>query len=128
MLHPADGLIPAAQIAFPDLLTHLRGVQLIQRPLLPDLVQVVPHTGGKARQISGAQCRRVPYHRPADGGMDDVALEFSDEAINKIVDETMDKGLGARGLRGTTEKVLEDFMFDITKQKTILLSKENINI
>lgn len=60
--------------------------------------------------------------------MDDVSLKFSPEAIDIIVDETMDKGLGARGLRGTTEKVLEDYMFDITANREIVLSAENINI
>ena len=60
--------------------------------------------------------------------MDGVSLKFTPEAIDKIVDETMDKGLGARGLRGTTEKVLEDYMFDITEKKKIILSAENINI
>lgn len=60
--------------------------------------------------------------------MDEVSLTFTPEAIDKIVDETMDKGLGARGLRGTTEKVLEDFMFDITAKKEIVLSATNINI
>ena len=59
--------------------------------------------------------------------MDAVDLKFTDEAIEAIVDETMEKGLGARGLRGATEKVLEDFMFDIEAQKEIVLTKENIN-
>ncbi|USL94974.1 ATP-dependent Clp protease ATP-binding subunit ClpX [Riemerella anatipestifer] len=45
--------------------------------------------------------------------MDGVDLEFTDEALEKIVDETFEKGLGARGLRGTTEKVLEDYMFNV---------------
>lgn len=45
--------------------------------------------------------------------MDEVALKFSDESIEKIVEETLEKGLGARGLRGTTEKMLEDYMFEI---------------
>ncbi|UQB67384.1 ATP-dependent Clp protease ATP-binding subunit ClpX [Epilithonimonas zeae] len=45
--------------------------------------------------------------------MDNVVLEFTDNAIEEIVEDTMNKGLGARGLRGTTEKVLEDYMFDI---------------
>ncbi|WDF46892.1 ATP-dependent Clp protease ATP-binding subunit ClpX [Chryseobacterium sp. KACC 21268] len=45
--------------------------------------------------------------------MDNVALEFTDEAIAEIVEDTMNKGLGARGLRGTTEKILEDYMFNI---------------
>ena len=58
--------------------------------------------------------------------MDGVALEFTDEAVEIIVDETIDKGLGARGLRGTTEKVLEDYMFDISAKKKIKLAGENI--
>ena len=45
--------------------------------------------------------------------MDKVSLEFTDQAIEEIVEDTMNKGLGARGLRGTTEKILEDYMFDI---------------
>ena len=45
--------------------------------------------------------------------LDGVHLSFTDEALKKIVKETMEKGLGARGLRGTTEKVLEKYMYDI---------------
>lgn len=45
--------------------------------------------------------------------MDGVNLNFSKESIMKIVEETLEKGLGARGLRGTTEKVLENYMYDI---------------
>ncbi len=51
--------------------------------------------------------------------MDNVTLEFTDNAIEEIVEDTMNKGLGARGLRGTTEKVLEDYMFDIDKNQHI---------
>lgn len=57
--------------------------------------------------------------------MDGIKLEFTDEAIEKIVEETMEKGLGARGLRGTTEKVLEDYMFSIGEQKKITLTEKN---
>ena len=45
--------------------------------------------------------------------LDGVELSFTDEALEKIVKETMEKGLGARGLRGTTEKVLEKYMYEI---------------
>ena len=45
--------------------------------------------------------------------LDGVHLSFTDEALKKIVRETMEKGLGARGLRGTTERVLEKYMYDI---------------
>ena len=58
--------------------------------------------------------------------MDGVILKFTDEAIEAIVEETMEKGLGARGLRGATEKVLEDYMFDIEANNEILLTRDNI--
>ncbi|MBP6378422.1 MAG: ATP-dependent Clp protease ATP-binding subunit ClpX, partial [Kaistella sp.] len=55
--------------------------------------------------------------------MDGVILKFTDEAIEAIVEETMEKGLGARGLRGATEKVLEDYMFDIEANNEIVLTR-----
>jgi len=60
--------------------------------------------------------------------MDGVELVFTDESVEKIVDETMEKGLGARGLRGTAEKVLENYMFNIGEQKKIVLDKNTILI
>ena len=62
--------------------------------------------------------------------MDGVDLSFEDEAIEKIVEETMEKGLGARGLRGTTEKVLEDYMYDISELagNKLVITKDNVKI
>lgn len=51
--------------------------------------------------------------------MDNVILEFTDKAIEEIVEDTMNKGLGARGLRGTTEKILEDYMFNIDNETEV---------
>lgn len=55
--------------------------------------------------------------------MDNVKLSFTDSAIEKIVEATVEKGLGARGLRGTTEKVLEDYMYNIEDQKEIIIEE-----
>ena len=60
--------------------------------------------------------------------MDGTKLVFTESAVEKIVDETMEKGLGARGLRGTTEKVLEDYMFSIGEDEEIVLKNDNILI
>jgi ATP-dependent Clp protease ATP-binding subunit ClpX len=59
--------------------------------------------------------------------LDGVKLSFTDQALEKIVDYTIDKGLGARGLRGTTEKVLEDYMYKIDElEKELRIDGENI--
>jgi ATP-dependent Clp protease ATP-binding subunit ClpX len=60
--------------------------------------------------------------------MDGTDLVMTDGAIERIVEETIEKGLGARGLRGTTEKVLEDYMFSIGEEKKITLTEDNILI
>ncbi len=59
--------------------------------------------------------------------MDNVSLEFSDKAINEIVEDTINKGLGARGLRGTTEKVLEDYMFNIENNQEVKIDSILLN-
>lgn len=60
--------------------------------------------------------------------MDGVELKFTKDGLERIVEETIEKGLGARGLRGTTEKVLEDYMFNIAAQKKVTISKKNIQL
>lgn len=44
--------------------------------------------------------------------LDNINLEFTDEALEHIVDKTIGNRLGARGLRGTMENVMNKAMFD----------------
>lgn len=46
--------------------------------------------------------------------MDGVKLEFTDEALDGIVDKAIKDKLGARGLRAIVEKMLIDYMYDIS--------------
>ena len=50
-------------------------------------------------------------------GMDDVKLEFEEEAIEYIVDKAIEFKLGARGLRSLAESVMVDFMYTIPSEK-----------
>ena len=45
--------------------------------------------------------------------MDDIELEFSDDALDEIVKKAVDYKLGARGLRSICESVLLDDMFNL---------------
>lgn len=51
--------------------------------------------------------------------MDGIELEFSDEAIDKIAELTVERKTGARGLRSIIEGVLQRFMFEAPSDKTI---------
>jgi ATP-dependent Clp protease ATP-binding subunit ClpX len=49
--------------------------------------------------------------------LDDVELEFEDEAIKAISKKALDRKTGARGLRAIVENILLDVMFEIPSEK-----------
>ena len=49
--------------------------------------------------------------------MDGVALTFTEEALNFIVDKAVEYKLGARGLRSIVESVMMDAMFEVPSRK-----------
>ena len=49
--------------------------------------------------------------------IDDVKLEFTDEAIDAIADTAIKQKTGARGLRAIVEKLMTDIMFEIPSIK-----------
>ena len=51
--------------------------------------------------------------------MDGSELEFSEEALDRIVDKAMERNIGARGLRSIIEKSMQDLMFEIPDQPDI---------
>ncbi|MBV4424541.1 ATP-dependent Clp protease ATP-binding subunit ClpX [Clostridium tyrobutyricum] len=57
--------------------------------------------------------------------LDNVELEFKDEALEAIADEALQRNTGARGLRAIIEETMKDIMFDIPSKEEI--SKVIIN-
>ena len=51
--------------------------------------------------------------------MDNVALEFTEDAIDAIAEKAEEKGLGARGLRGIIEGIMTDVMYEIPDTKLL---------
>jgi len=49
--------------------------------------------------------------------MDGVALSFTDEALDYMVDKAVEYKLGARGLRSIVESVMMDAMFEVPSKK-----------
>ena len=50
--------------------------------------------------------------------MDGITLNFSQEALDLIVDKAVEYKLGARGLRSIVENIMMDAMFETKKKKT----------
>ncbi len=51
--------------------------------------------------------------------LDNVELEFTEEAINAIADKAMERGTGARGLRAIIEEVLLNVMYEVPSRDDI---------
>ena len=61
--------------------------------------------------------------------MDNVELEFDDEAIGLIVDKAIERKTGARGLRSIIEEIMRDIMFEIPSNPKIekcIVTKETV--
>ena len=61
--------------------------------------------------------------------MDNVELEFEDEALGLIVDKAIERKTGARGLRSIIEEIMRDIMFDIPSNPKIekcIVTKETV--
>ena len=50
--------------------------------------------------------------------IDDVELEFTEDALKALAQKTLQAKTGARGLRSIIEKVLLDYMYDIPSENT----------
>jgi ATP-dependent Clp protease ATP-binding subunit ClpX len=51
--------------------------------------------------------------------MDNVELEFSQEALNHIAEEAIKRNTGARGLRAIIEDIMRDIMFEVPTREEI---------
>ncbi len=61
--------------------------------------------------------------------LDDVELEFSEEALREIAREAMSRSTGARGLRAIIEKAMMNIMYEIPSDdrvKSVYVTKESV--
>ncbi len=61
--------------------------------------------------------------------MDDVELEFNQDALEAIVDKAIERKTGARGLRSIIEEIMRDIMFEIPSETNIskcIITKETV--
>lgn len=61
--------------------------------------------------------------------LDDVELEFEEEALRHIAKLAIDKKAGARGLRGVIENIIMDIMYEIPSRddvEKVIITKESV--
>ena len=61
--------------------------------------------------------------------LDNVQLEFEDDALESVVNKAIERNTGARGLRSIVEDIMRDVMFDIPSNPNIekcIITKETV--
>lgn len=103
-----------------DLLNQVNAEDLEEFGLLPEFIGRLPVIS-VLRPLSVQQLRQV-LTQPDDAlvnqyrrmFLDDGAdLEFTDDALDRVATIAVERGVGARGLRGIIERTLEEAMFEV---------------
>ncbi len=116
-------------------LSELSAESLLQKVTHQDLVKfgMIPELVGRLPVISSLEAmdkdtlirimtepkNSIVKQYEALFKMDNVELEFTREALEKIAEKTIENKTGARGLRSVIEEVLQGVMFDTPSDKTI---------
>ena len=117
-----------------NLLQYVTALDLKSFGLIPELIgrlPVVTHldplTNDVLKQILVAPKNALIKQYQKLLKMEDIDLEFEEDALNYIVDKAMVFKLGARGLRSICEAIMTDAMFDAPSENKIgklVISKE----
>ena len=62
--------------------------------------------------------------------LDNVALEFEEDALRAIAKKAIDRNTGARGLRSIVENVMMETMYEVPSRddiKQVIVTKESVN-
>jgi ATP-dependent Clp protease ATP-binding subunit ClpX len=110
-----------------DILEQLTADDLLNYGFIPELVGRLPVTVGLSKLNLEALVKVLK--EPKDAlikqyqalfKIDDVDLEFTDEALNAVANEALKLKTGARGLRSILEDTLLDVMYELPSLKEII--------
>ena len=109
-----------------DLFAEVRPEDLAKYGLIPEFIGRLPVIAAVSELDRDALVRILTeprnalvkqYQRMFE--IDDVELEFTDDAIGAIADQALLRATGARGLRAIMEEVLQQVMFDVPSRDDV---------
>ena len=109
-----------------DVLTRIRPEDLINFGLIPEFIGRLPVVGSVGNLYRDDLVRVLTEPKNAlikqykkFFEFEDCELEFTDEALGAIADQSIARGVGARGLRAVLEEVLLSTMYDLPSRDDI---------
>ncbi len=109
-----------------DVLTRIRPEDLVNFGLIPEFIGRLPVIGSVGNLYQEDLVRVLTEPKNAlikqykkFFEFEDCELEFTDEALGAIADQSIARGVGARGLRAVLEEVLLSTMYDLPSRDDI---------
>ncbi|WP_372720191.1 ATP-dependent Clp protease ATP-binding subunit ClpX [Novipirellula sp.] len=107
-----------------DLLANVQTEDILQFGLIPELIGRLPVVSylqpldedGLVRVMKEPKNALVKQYQ-ALFQMENCDLKFTDGALRMVAQRALEKGVGARGLRGILEEVMLDIMYDLPGQE-----------
>ncbi|MCL2094326.1 MAG: ATP-dependent Clp protease ATP-binding subunit ClpX [Treponema sp.] len=119
-----------------ELFDSLHPDDLIQFGMIPEFIGRLPITVSleelkreDLKRIITEPKNAIVKQYIASLAIDEVKLEFSEEAIDAIADTAISQKTGARGLRAIVEKIMTDIMFEIPSiegEKQVIITAETV--
>jgi len=108
----------------PELLSQVETEDILEFGLIPELVGRMPVVSylepldeeGLVQVLSQPRNALIKQYQ-ALFQIENCELRFTEEALHYIASRALDKGVGARGLRGILESVMLDIMYDLPEQE-----------
>ncbi|MCL6517793.1 ATP-dependent protease ATP-binding subunit ClpX [Alicyclobacillus sp.] len=128
------GSSPQTDVADRDVLTKVLPEDLLKFGLIPEFIGRLPVIT-TLEMLDEAALKRI-LTEPKNAlvkqfqklmEMDDVALEFHEDALTYIAKEAIKRGTGARGLRAIIEGIMLDVMYELPSRddvKKCIITKE----
>lgn len=119
-----------------SLIQYLIPHDLVKYGLIPELIGRLPISVG-LNELTNDELKRIlteprnsiikQYKKLME--MEDIVLDFTEEALEEIVRKTQERKTGARGLRSVIEEIMLDLMFQIPSMNNVkkcIISREVI--
>ena len=108
---------PLAQVEPEDLIQYGLIPELIGR--LPVVSALHPLSDGALREIMSKPKNALIRQYQKLFEMDGMSLRFEDDAIDRVVEMTQAKGMGARGLRSVLEASMYEIMYELPSRDDV---------
>jgi ATP-dependent Clp protease ATP-binding subunit ClpX len=121
-----NGEVPSKDKRAADLLQQVEPDDLVKFGMIPEFVGRIPVTAALEPLDEEALVEIITQPRNALVkqyqkllGMDNIQLEFEEEAIKEIAREAYRRKTGARALRGIIEELMLDVMYELPSRKDV---------